>query len=105
VRELRRGSEPVAVEPQVLDLLIYLMQAMRLARAAIRQRGDYVGGHRLLTAAASMAGLTDVATAALQELRRAQPSISLAWIADQMPFKQDAEREHYVEAFRRAGLG
>ena len=25
-RELRRGSEPIAVEPQVLDLLIYLMQ-------------------------------------------------------------------------------
>jgi TolB-like protein/cytochrome c-type biogenesis protein CcmH/NrfG len=79
-------------------------EAMRLARAAIRQRGDYVGGHRLLTAAASMAGQTDVATAALQELRRAQPNISLAWIAGQMPFKQEADREHYVEAFRRAGL-
>jgi DNA-binding winged helix-turn-helix (wHTH) protein len=25
-RELRRGSEPVAVEPQVFDLLIYLVQ-------------------------------------------------------------------------------
>src|SRR5262245_41848698 len=26
-RELRRGSEPIAVEPQVLDLLIYLVQS------------------------------------------------------------------------------
>jgi DNA-binding winged helix-turn-helix (wHTH) protein len=25
-RELRRGSEPVAVEPQVFDLLVYLVQ-------------------------------------------------------------------------------
>ena len=25
-RELRRGSEPIAVEPQVFDLLVYLMQ-------------------------------------------------------------------------------
>jgi hypothetical protein len=75
-----------------------------LAQAAIRLRSDYVGGHRLLTAAGSMAGHEDVATAALRELRRAQPDISLAWIACQMPFKQDAEREHYVEAFRRAGL-
>ena len=25
-RELRHGSEPVAVEPQVFDLLIYLIQ-------------------------------------------------------------------------------
>ena len=26
-RELRRGSEPIAVEPQVLDLLNYLVQS------------------------------------------------------------------------------
>jgi TolB-like protein/Tfp pilus assembly protein PilF len=79
-------------------------EAMRLARQAIRQRGDFVGAHRVLTAAAGMAGQTEVATAALQELRRAQPNISLDWIANEMPIKQDAERRHYVEAFRRAGL-
>jgi TolB-like protein/Tfp pilus assembly protein PilF len=79
-------------------------EAMRLAREGIRKRGDFVGAHRVLTAAAAMAGQTDIAAAALQELRRAQPNISLAWIADQMPIKQDADREHYLEAFRRAGL-
>jgi hypothetical protein len=51
-----------------------------------------------------MASRNDVAKAALQELRRAQPNISLAWIAKQMPVKLDAEREHNVEGFRRAGL-
>jgi DNA-binding winged helix-turn-helix (wHTH) protein len=25
-RELRRGSEPIAIEPQVFDLLVYLVQ-------------------------------------------------------------------------------
>jgi hypothetical protein len=40
----------------------------------------------------------------LQELRRAQPNISRAWIASHMPIKQDADREHYLEGFRRAGL-
>jgi len=40
----------------------------------------------------------------LQELRRAQPNISLAWIAEQMPIKDDSEREHYLEGLRRAGL-
>jgi TolB-like protein/Tfp pilus assembly protein PilF len=80
-------------------------EAMRLARVAIRLRGDYAGAHRVLTAAAGMAGQTEVATAALQELRRAQPNISLAWIANQVPLKQDADREHYLEGFRRAGLG
>jgi TolB-like protein len=79
-------------------------EAMRLAREGIRQRGDFVGAHRVLTAAAGIAGRNEVAKAALQELRRVQPNISLAWIAKEMPIKQDAEREHYLEGFRRAGL-
>jgi TolB-like protein/cytochrome c-type biogenesis protein CcmH/NrfG len=79
-------------------------EAMRLAREAIRQRGDFVGAHRVLTAAAGMAGDTEAAAAALQELHRAQPNISLAWIADEMPIIQGGELEHYLEAFRRAGL-
>jgi TolB-like protein/cytochrome c-type biogenesis protein CcmH/NrfG len=79
-------------------------EAIRLARQGIRQRADFVGAHRVLTAAAGMAGQTDAAAAALQELRRAQPNISLAWIKSQMPIRQDTEREHYLEGFRRAGL-
>jgi TolB-like protein/predicted Zn-dependent protease len=79
-------------------------EAMRLAREGIRQRADFVGAHRVLTAAAGMAGKIDAAKAALQELRRAQPNISLDWIAREMPIQHDAEREHYLEGFRRAGL-
>jgi tetratricopeptide (TPR) repeat protein len=79
-------------------------EAMQLARVAIRLRRDYASGHRLLTSAAGMAGQTDVAAAALLELRRAQPNVSLAWIAKEMPIKHDIDREHYVEGFRRAGL-
>jgi TolB-like protein len=79
-------------------------EAMRLAREGIRQRADFVGAHRVLTAAAGMAGQSAVAAAALHELRRAQPNISLDWIARQMPIQHDVEREHYLEGFRRAGL-
>ncbi len=79
-------------------------QAIALAREAIRQRSDFTGAYRVLTVAAAMSGQAEVATAALQELRRAQPNISLAWIANQLPWKLDADREHYLEAFRRAGL-
>jgi tetratricopeptide (TPR) repeat protein len=79
-------------------------EAMRLSREGIRQRSDFVGAHRVLVASAAMAGQAEIATAALQELRRAQPNISLAWIASRMPIKQEADREHYLEAFRRAGL-
>jgi TolB-like protein/cytochrome c-type biogenesis protein CcmH/NrfG len=79
-------------------------EAMQLSRQGVRQRSDFVGAHRVLAAAAGMAGQAEVATAAIQELRRVQPNISLAWIANQMPIKQDAEREHYLKAFRLAGL-
>jgi tetratricopeptide (TPR) repeat protein len=79
-------------------------KAMRLARESIRQRFDFAGAHRVFTAAAAMAGEIDLAKTALEELRRTQPNISLAWIASHMPIKLDSEREHYLEAFRRAGL-
>lgn len=79
-------------------------EAISLSREAIRQRGDFVGAWRVLTVAASMAGQADLAATALQELRRAQPNISLNWIANALPWKLDSDRQHYLEAFRRAGL-
>jgi TolB-like protein/cytochrome c-type biogenesis protein CcmH/NrfG len=79
-------------------------KAIQLAREAIRLRADFTGAHRVLTAAAAMAGQTDTAAAALRDLRRAQPDVSIAWIANQMPIKLEADLEHYLEGFRRAGL-
>ena len=79
-------------------------EAMRFAREFVRQRNDFVGGHRVLTAAAGMLGQKEAAAAALQELRRAQPNISLDWVAREMPFKIDDERTHYLDGLRRAGL-
>jgi TolB-like protein/cytochrome c-type biogenesis protein CcmH/NrfG len=79
-------------------------ESMRLAREGIRERREFVGGHRVLTAAAAMLGLDEVAAAALAETKRLQPTISLKWIAEQMPFRFDAERDNYLKAFRRAGL-
>jgi tetratricopeptide (TPR) repeat protein len=79
-------------------------EAIRLSRESLRQRGDFVGAHRVLTAAAGMSGQEDISKAALLELRRAQPNISRSWIATNMPIKDDADREHYLDGFRRAGL-
>ena len=79
-------------------------EAIALAREAVRQRGDLTGAYRVLTVAAGMAGDLETARAALQELRQIQPGVSLAWIANQLPWKFDADREHYLEGFRRAGL-
>jgi TolB-like protein/Tfp pilus assembly protein PilF len=79
-------------------------EAMRLSREGLRQRGDFVGAHRVLTAAAGMAGQAEVARLALQDLRRAQPNISLAWIASEMPWRDHADSEHYLQGLRGAGL-
>ncbi|PIT02964.1 membrane protein [Bradyrhizobium nitroreducens] len=79
-------------------------EAIRLAQEALRQRSDFVGAHRVLTAAAGMAGQAELAHAALKELRRAQPNVSLAWLAEFMPVKLARDRERYLEGFRRAGL-
>jgi len=80
-------------------------EAMRLARQGILLRSDFVGAHRVLTAAAGMAGEMRAAKSALEQLRRVQSHISLSWIAREMPILHDADREHYLEGFRRAGLG
>jgi TolB-like protein len=77
-------------------------EAVRLARESVRQRVDFVSGYRTLVASAAMAGEPDIVKAALQELRRAQPNLSLAWLANHMPLTK-YDRERGLEAFRRAG--
>ena len=79
-------------------------EAMRLSRDAIRQRGDFVSAHRCLVTAAGMSGAEEAAAAALAELRRVQPNVSLAWLASHVLIRDPAEMEHYLEGFRRAGL-
>jgi TolB-like protein/Tfp pilus assembly protein PilF len=81
-------------------------EAVRLSRESIRQRNDFTGGLRVLTAAAAMAGEIALAKATLQELRRVHPNISLAWVASQLPsFKvKPDECEHFLDGLRRAGL-
>src|SRR3954467_15222873 len=79
-------------------------EAIALAREATRQRGDLSGAYRVLTVAAGMAGQIELARGTLDRLRQTQPNISLAWIATQLPWKHDDDREHYLEGFRRAGL-
>ena len=79
-------------------------EAIALAREAIRHRGDLTGAYRVLAVSAGMTGDSALAEMALGELRRTQPNITLDWIATQLPWANDADREHYLEGFRRAGL-
>ncbi len=79
-------------------------EAIALAREAIRHRGDLTGAYRVLVVAASMSGDAATAEMALAELRRVQPSISLAWGATQLPWQNEADQEHFLEGCRRAGM-
>jgi TolB-like protein/cytochrome c-type biogenesis protein CcmH/NrfG len=79
-------------------------EAIQLARESLRQRGDFVGAHRVLTASAGMSGDAELAAVALQGLRQAQPNVSLAWIARELPMRRAEDREHYLDGLRRAGL-
>jgi hypothetical protein len=51
-------------------------------------------------------GEIDVAQVALRDLRRLHPNVSLSWLGSQLPYAQasGSAREHFLEAFRRAGL-
>jgi hypothetical protein len=77
---------------------------MQMARESMRQRADFVGAHRVLTAAAGMSGDPALAASALEGLRRAQPGISLAWITRELPMLREEDRAHYLEGLRRAGM-
>jgi len=54
----------------------------------------------VLTASLCKAGCTDATKAALEGLRRAQPNISLAWLASGLPFESrrvgKAKRAHHL---------
>ena len=79
-------------------------EAIALAREAIRHRGDLTGAYRVLAVSAGMSGDAATAQMALTELRRTQPNISLAWAATQLPWRNEADREHFLEGLRRAGM-
>ena len=78
-------------------------EAMRLARTAIRLRSDFAGAHRVLTAAAGMAASRGRCRCASGASPRAAQRFA-AWVASHVPIKHDADRDHYLEGFRRAGL-
>jgi TolB-like protein/cytochrome c-type biogenesis protein CcmH/NrfG len=79
-------------------------EAIELSRESLRLRSDFVGAHRVLTAAAAMTKQRELAAASLKALLRVQPGLSLKWLATEMPFKSDNERDQYLAAFRLAGL-
>jgi IS5 family transposase len=87
-RELRRGSEARPVEPR--GSTMHWPSSKR--RCSSTQISRWLSAITVWRCAIAGAG------------RKPQPHVSLAWIAKQMPIEHDAEMQHYLAGFRRAGL-
>ena len=79
-------------------------EALQTAMETVRLRPDWVGAHRVVLLAAAQLGRLDEARAALATVKRLQPTVSLAWARNYVPFTRKADRQKYVESFRLAGL-
>jgi len=73
------------------------------ARAAIESAPEHLVAHRLLVAAAAMAGDTPAAAEALATLLLLQPNLSLAWVSQNTAYPGNMA-ERLIEGLRKAGL-
>ena len=73
------------------------------ARAAIESAPEHLVAHRLLVAAAAMAGDTSAAAEALATLLLLQPNLSLAWVSQNTAYPGNMAKR-LIEGLRKAGL-
>lgn len=60
--------------------------------------------HAFLAAASAQAGRTDAASNHAREVLKLAPDFSVAQYMTTMHYRQDSDRQHHVEALRKAGL-
>lgn len=78
-------------------------EAIVFGRKSVQQRASFSGGHRIYVASLAQAGQLDEAHAALEQLKKLQPDISIAWIEANIPYKPQAMAK-LVEGLRKVGL-
>jgi TolB-like protein len=78
-------------------------QAVTEIRRALEERPDIMSGHRMLVASLAQSGRVEEAKEALKTLRSLQPSISIEWIRQWVPYTERT-MERFLEGMRRAGL-
>src|SRR5260370_11498321 len=74
-------------------------EAIRLCREGIRQRNDFVAGYRVITAAAGMAGDTELAKSMLKEFRRGPPHVSIARVRRRPPVPEPRPRARFLGGY------
>ena len=67
------------------------------------ERPGLIAGWRILSASLAQAGRTEEAKESMATLRKLQPSLSIAWIEQHVPYTERA-MPHFIEGMRKAGL-
>jgi len=72
-------------------------------KAVTVEPNDYMA-HMTLAAAYSLAGLQEEARIAAEEVLRLNPKFSVSFWGKILPYKNQADKEHFIGALRKAGL-
>ena len=78
--------------------------AAEWGRRTIQEIFEFPGGHRVLAASCAQLGRIADARAALEEAARIMPDATIGSLRTQLPFKDPAHLDRYMEGLRKAGL-
>jgi TolB-like protein/Flp pilus assembly protein TadD len=78
--------------------------AAEWGRRTIQEIFEFPGGHRILAASCAQLGRIEDARAALGEASRIMPDATIGSLSIQLPFKDPAHLDRYMEGLRKAGL-
>ena len=81
-----------------------LQEALDAQKKALSLNPDFFGSHVLLAAIYSELGRDDEARAALAEVKRINPLISLEILRQRLPFGDHAQVERFFSALKRAEM-
>ncbi len=79
-------------------------EAAAWAREAIQETPQFPTSLRLLAASYGQLGRIDEAQAALADLRRLMPGVTIETTRAQVPWKRAADMERYLDGLRKAGM-
>ena len=79
-------------------------KAIELSEKALSDNPDQLSAYLSLAASYSLLNLTEDAHKAVEEVLRINPSFSLEYYANTLPYKNQEKGEEYIEALRKAGL-
>jgi len=72
--------------------------------AVKKKNPDWPGAYRMLTASCGHAGRIEEGRAAVAEPRRVAPEMTIESTRAQVPWKDPADMERYLEGLRKTGL-